>query len=149
MWNFEKGGLTLNSRSVDFHDKRKKNQSNSLVLNRFCSACWGHLIVTFFLTPPPRCPSRWKLLSSHTVSLGSKGVQQFLWSHISDHILAFKSRKRFYQRGERQTALIMLETVEDCVGQEVHGQNIYLPSGTLCTWRTIENTATASTFNCG
>lgn len=24
MWNFEKGGLTLNSRSVDFHDKRKK-----------------------------------------------------------------------------------------------------------------------------
>lgn len=53
MWNFEKGGLTLNSRSVDFHDKRKKNQSNSLVLNRFCSACWGHLIVTFFLTPLP------------------------------------------------------------------------------------------------
>lgn len=73
---------------------------------------------------------------------------RFLRSNISDHILAFKSRKMFYQKVERQTTLILLETIEDCVGQEVHGQNIYLPSGTLRTSRTIENTAMASTFNC-
>lgn len=131
---------------------KEKNQSNSLALNRFCSACWGHLIVTSFLSPPPppEMSLEVKAFCLLTLSLWAPKVfSSFLWSHISDHILAFKSRKRFYQKGERQTALIMLETAEDCAGQEVHGQNIYLPSGTLCTWRIIENTATASTFNCG